>query len=80
MYLGGFYEFPKFRQNRHKNARFLVKNGHFCRNSGMQVEKKNWRKVYAFLGKWSNWAKNWIFGVFAILRVPRAIFVKIAQN
>ena len=40
MYLGGFYQFLKFRQNRPKNPRFLAKNGHFCRNSVMLVEKK----------------------------------------
>ena len=59
MYLGGFYEFPKFRQNRPKNALFLAKNGHFCRNSGMQLKKKLWRKINQVLGKWSNWPKNW---------------------
>ena len=40
MYLDGFYQFPKFRQNRLKNARFLAKNGHFLRFSGMLIEKK----------------------------------------
>ena len=40
MYLGVFYQFPKFRQNRPKNARFLTKNGNFLRFSGIQIKKK----------------------------------------
>ena len=41
MYLGGFYQFPKFRQNRPKNGRFLAKNVNFFRNSSIPFEKKN---------------------------------------
>ena len=60
MYFGGFYQFQKFRQNRPKNARFLAKNGHFWRFSGMPVEKVKFRrKIHQVLGKWSNWPKNW---------------------
>ena len=59
MYLGGFYQFPEFRQNRPKNARFFTKNGNFWRFSGIPIKKNLRRKMYLVLGKWSNWPKNW---------------------
>ena len=98
MYLGVFYWFPKFWKFSLKIARFSGKKFIFFRRLGKNLKKKLWRKVYAFLGKWSSWPKNWykctlgsllqyfdlffwIFGVFAILRVPicakTAIFVSI---
>ena len=51
MYLGGFYQFPKFRQNRPTDARFLAKKGHFCRNSVTQLKNKFFgRKFMRFQG------------------------------
>ena len=40
-------------------ADFLQKKCIFFADAAKKLKKKLWRKVYAFLGKWSHWAKNW---------------------
>ena len=59
VYLGDFYWFPKLCKFSPKLPDFWAKNTRFFADAAKIWEKKLRRKVYAFLGKRSNWLNFW---------------------
>ena len=75
MYFGDFYQFPKFGKFSSKIARFSGKKHVFFRRLGKNLKNNVRRKFYAFLGKWSNWPKNWYTCTLGPLLQQLALFL-----